>query len=214
MTNYRSRKGTSSGFTIVELLIVIVVIAILAAITIVAFNGVQVRAKEAAVISAVRNASGKVQEYEITNGSYPTSLGAVAVTDPANATYGYRADNVEGRKSWCVSAVNGDIVYHATQVATAPQKGVCPSVPRVITVKGTDLSGSPSRSYVSVSTEMFTPGNYQIRCRQNGMATTGYTSYSLQPSGTRQLNCFFLNGSGDSITVEVQGWGISEPRTW
>ena len=33
-------KKTSSGFTIVELLIVIVVIAILAAITIVAYNGI------------------------------------------------------------------------------------------------------------------------------------------------------------------------------
>ena len=34
-----------TGFTIVELLIVIVVIGILAAITIVAFNGIQTRAK-------------------------------------------------------------------------------------------------------------------------------------------------------------------------
>ena len=37
------------GFTIVELLIVIVVIAILAAITIVAFNGIQQRAKNSAI---------------------------------------------------------------------------------------------------------------------------------------------------------------------
>jgi len=41
------------GFTIVELLIVIVVIGILAAITIVAYNGIQQRATTAAVTSAV-----------------------------------------------------------------------------------------------------------------------------------------------------------------
>ena len=38
-------KKTKSGFTIVELLIVIVVIGILAAITIVAYNGIQSRAR-------------------------------------------------------------------------------------------------------------------------------------------------------------------------
>jgi prepilin-type N-terminal cleavage/methylation domain-containing protein len=41
-----------SGFTIVELLIVIVVIAVLAAITIVAFNGIQNRANAAKDVSA------------------------------------------------------------------------------------------------------------------------------------------------------------------
>ena len=41
------KTNTRRGFTIVELLIVIVVIAILAAITIVAYNGIQNRAKVA-----------------------------------------------------------------------------------------------------------------------------------------------------------------------
>ena len=38
-----------SGFTIVELLIVVVVIAILATITIVAYNGIQNQAKDSAL---------------------------------------------------------------------------------------------------------------------------------------------------------------------
>ena len=50
------RKNTQ-GFTIVELLIVIVVIGILAAITIIAFNGVQLRAIEASMKSDAANAA-------------------------------------------------------------------------------------------------------------------------------------------------------------
>ena len=45
----------SRGFTIVELLIVIVVIAILAAITIVAFNGIQERSQVARAQSDMSN---------------------------------------------------------------------------------------------------------------------------------------------------------------
>jgi len=48
------QKQTYSGFTIVELLIVIVVIGILAAITIVAFNGVQERSRVAVANTELR----------------------------------------------------------------------------------------------------------------------------------------------------------------
>lgn len=49
------RFTTSRGFTIVELLIVIVVIAVLAAITVVAFNGVQDRSKASKVSADLSN---------------------------------------------------------------------------------------------------------------------------------------------------------------
>lgn len=60
------------GFTIVELLIVIVVIGILAAISIVAYNGVQTRTHSAAVRSGLSNAKRKLEEYKVLNGKYPT----------------------------------------------------------------------------------------------------------------------------------------------
>lgn len=48
-------KQTNRGFTIVELLIVIVVIAIVAAITVVAYNGIQTRSTNSRIDSDMRN---------------------------------------------------------------------------------------------------------------------------------------------------------------
>jgi len=58
------------GFTIVELLIVIVVIAILAAISIVAYNGIQQRAKNTARISAATSIAKAIDANTIATGSH------------------------------------------------------------------------------------------------------------------------------------------------
>ena len=63
---------SSRGFTLVELLIVIVVIAILAAISIVAYNGVQNRGKAAAAQSLASQVAKKAEAWNALNNSYPT----------------------------------------------------------------------------------------------------------------------------------------------
>lgn len=65
----------ASGFTIVELLIVIVIIAILAAITIVAYNGIQQRARDTQRKSDVANIVKALEAYYAVHGEYPGAAG-------------------------------------------------------------------------------------------------------------------------------------------
>lgn len=59
------------GFTIVELLIVIVVIAILAAIMVVAFRGIQTRGRVSARNTEVANDIRLLELYKVDKGDYP-----------------------------------------------------------------------------------------------------------------------------------------------
>jgi|GEM_PF-968707 len=59
------------GFTIVELLIVIVVIAILAAVTIVSYNGIQAKALEATAKTDLSNLGKQLEIFQVENGRYP-----------------------------------------------------------------------------------------------------------------------------------------------
>jgi type II secretion system protein G len=60
-----------TGFTIVELLIVIVIIGILAAITIVAYNGIQERAAFSSYKSDINSINKAILLYHADNGAYP-----------------------------------------------------------------------------------------------------------------------------------------------
>lgn len=61
------------GFTIVELLVVIVVIAVLAGISVVAYNGIQGRAEKTKTLTAVRSYEQALVAYKSGEGSYPTT---------------------------------------------------------------------------------------------------------------------------------------------
>jgi len=104
-TNMWAKHKQYSGFTIVELLIVIVVIAILAAISIVAYNGIQVRARNSQTASAVNAYKKALSLYVIDKGSYPPQ------TDVCLGE-GYPDMNSDGVTGDC-STVNSDgsVIY-------------------------------------------------------------------------------------------------------
>lgn len=68
---YNDYMWAKKGFTLVELLIVIVVIAILAAITVVAYGNIQARADNTARLSEITEWQKAFEEYRALNGSLP-----------------------------------------------------------------------------------------------------------------------------------------------
>ena len=75
----RQWAAKRSGFTLVELLIVIVVIAILTGISVVVFSGVQSRAKMASLVATIDAYQKGMELYNAENGGYPD-------LDPATGT--------------------------------------------------------------------------------------------------------------------------------
>jgi prepilin-type N-terminal cleavage/methylation domain-containing protein len=67
-----SVKRKNEGFTIVELLIVIVVIGILAGLVITTFTGIQKKARDTERQTDVKAIHGQVEAYYAQNGRYPT----------------------------------------------------------------------------------------------------------------------------------------------
>lgn len=61
----------SAGFTIVELLIVIVIIGVLASLVVVAYNGIQQRANNTTTLTAVATHIKALRQYAIENGVWP-----------------------------------------------------------------------------------------------------------------------------------------------
>jgi len=108
-------QKTNSGFTIVELLIVIVVIAILAAISIVAYNGVQERARVSVQKSDILAIAKQASLFMVDDGAPPnTSTEWGSVLRNANLFDATRDASVK-RFIFCYDATKYAIITNSTK---------------------------------------------------------------------------------------------------
>jgi len=197
------------GFTIVELLIVIVVIGILAAITIVAFNGVQNKAKAGAAQAAVSQANKKILTYAAENADqYPPSLTAAGVTNIQGLEYSY--NNSSSPRTYGVTATNGTWSFYISNTATQPTSGGYPghSAGGIATI--TNLIANPS---VEINTSSITgAAGGVVISRDTAQSFSGVASLravtdgTLSQSGTQHLTLSGTYPAGTyKATIYVKG---------
>jgi prepilin-type N-terminal cleavage/methylation domain-containing protein len=118
----REHNARTPGFTIVELLIVVVVIAILAAITVVAYNGIRQRAVISSLQSDLTSTAKKLEtDKQLNDNSQYTndvSTTGIQVRESVEREYFKKGD------SFCLSLTQGTISQYITN-GTSPKAGLC-----------------------------------------------------------------------------------------
>lgn len=200
-----------NGFTIVELLIVIVVIAVLAGITIVAFNGIRDRARTNALTAELVQIERKLKSHAVLNGEQlPATLADAGITNTPTSTYTYAYDNED--KSFCVAVLSGGVSYNITNTsspvlgqcivastAIVPSGGTSPSGEEVARAFDGNLGSkwlvfNSSMSVIFSTTAKVAPSSYVI--------TSGNDAPSRDP-----LNWTF-EGSNDRVS-----WVVLDTQT-
>jgi len=128
LKTYTRAPGNKTGFTIVELLIVVVVIAILASITIVSYNGIINRAHQSKLISDVASAGMLMNVDQSASGVYPATRTAVnngkGINDDADVKYNFYS----APTTFCITAISthpGIKNYYVSDKNLSPLEGSC-----------------------------------------------------------------------------------------
>ena len=116
------RQLNRAGFTIVELLIVVVVIAILAAITIVSYRGISQRAITSTLQSELSTTARKLETDKVTSGStdYHEDVASTGIPQREGATRTYYRSG----QTFCIAYAQGNIFQYITN-SGSPKAGTC-----------------------------------------------------------------------------------------
>lgn len=122
--NIGTTPHRQGGFTIVELLIVVVVIAILAAITVVSYNGIVRRATVTALQSDLSNARTQIMTKQALDGTYPNPSLPADIKASEGNSFQYTSNGT----TFCITVFSdkeGIPSYYADTSGTI-NEGTCP----------------------------------------------------------------------------------------
>lgn len=190
-------KISKRGFTIVELLIVIVVIAILAAVTIVAYNGIQARSQAVALQAEVTQQGKKIELFNGENSQVPGSVTDcptpvatnICLTTAVANTISYQGYN---------AATTGSYLPSAGTVLNRPSYEVAVLAPSAFFYQG-NAELTRANEFVQYTDmapiiDKYGPGRkYQI----------SFDIKSASVASASTVNVYMQNGSGSRYTFSA-----------
>lgn len=181
-------NNNQRGFTIVELLIVIVVIGILAAITIVAYNGIQQRARAATVQADLTNSAKKMAIDNTLNGTYALTAATVdsgkGLPASAGTTYQFHSTGT----TYCITGTNGSSSYKISDTATSSTTGGCAGDSQGGVAAVTNLATNPSVESNTNSWAAWIPNASGSTAQVTSSGFSGNAFYRISYSTTATVN--------------------------
>jgi general secretion pathway protein G len=202
------------GFTIIELLVVIVVIGILAAITIVSYTGISSRATTTLLQSDLTSAKKQLSLYNVDNGAFPTSpptpSGNTYCTNDARYCYKASSGNTftaytSDGTTFSLTATNTNGTAYSINNSTGP------AVSSLYIQTITTANCPSTRTQVHDARDSHTYWVQQLADNKCWMLTNlGYAGSGTSTySDTKTLT----NGTGGSNTYTVASYYVTSPTT-